>query len=745
VIGRTISHYRVLGKIGEGGMGVVYKAEDTKLKRTVALKFLPPDLTRNPEAKARFIHEAQAASALDHPNICTIHEIDETDEGQVFICMSCYEGETLKEKIKHGPLTLEEAVGIAEFMARGLVKAHASGIVHRDIKPANILVTEDGQVKILDFGLAKLAGQTRLTRTGTTVGTVAYMSPEQARGDEITRRTDIWSLGVVLYEMLTGRLPFKGDYDQAVIYSVLNEHPQPISDLHSGVASELEQLITRALAKDAEERYGQASDILSDLESIKKKIESKAESGIIAGTESAPSVAVLPFVNMSPDPENEYFGDGLAEELINALTQLKGLHVAARTSAFIFRGRETDIREIGKKLGVRAVLEGSVRRAGNRLRVTAQLVSIADGYHMWSRRYDREMDDVFAIQDEITTAIVGQLRVELFGKQKETIVKRYTEDLEAHDLYLKGIYYWNKLTPDGFQRSGECFEKAIEKDPHYALAYAGLAGSHCFGSFWGNLPPRETYPKAREAAKKAIEMDDSIGEAHATLAAIHTFYDWNWEAAEREFNRALELVPGSSYTRLYYSLYLNLRRRHDDAVFQARKAQELDPLSGLCNTHLGHRLWQARRYDEAIEQFQEWLAAEPNDWFAHSHLSSLYLEKSMIKEAIEEINKAVELSDGVPMNVANAVMINYRFGDKDVADRLFQSLKKRAVSEYIQPMCFVYVHLTRGEMDQAFEWIKKACEERDSFLPWHRVSPMDFMHFPNDPRVDELLDRLGLP
>ena len=384
MIGETISHYRILEKLGEGGMGVVYKAEDIKLQRTVAIKFLPPDLARDPEARARFIQEAQAASTLDHPNICTIHEINETAEGQIFICMSYYEGVTLKKKIEHEPLTLEEAIGIAECIVRGLVKAHGNSVVHRDIKPANILVTADGQVKILDFGLAKLAGQKRLTRTGTTVGTVAYMSPEQTRGDAITFSTDIWSLGVVLYEMITGRLPFEGEYEQAVIYSIVNEPPRSIRDLRSDVPFELEQVVIKALAKDPDERYVQASDILSDLGSIKRTIESKAEMEVTAEPEPVPSIAVLPFVNMSPDPENEYFGDGLAEELINALTQLKELHVAARTSAFTFRGRETDIREIGKKLDVSTVLEGSVRRAGNRLRIMAQLINIADGYHLWS-------------------------------------------------------------------------------------------------------------------------------------------------------------------------------------------------------------------------------------------------------------------------------------------------------------------------------------------------------------------------
>ncbi|MEJ2719981.1 MAG: protein kinase [bacterium] len=635
--GQTISHYRLVEKLGEGGMGVVYKAEDTKLKRTVALKFLPPDLTREPDARTRFIQEAQAASALDHPNVCTIHEIGDTEDGQYFISMSYYEGETLKRKIERGPLSLEEVVGIAECIARGLGKAHSSGIVHRDVKPANILVTADGQVKVLDFGLAKLAGQTRLTKTGTTVGTVAYMSPEQTRGDEVTPGTDIWSLGVVMFEMLTGRLPFRGDYEQAIIYSIMNERPQSIRDLRSDVPFELEQVVARALAKDPVERYRQMTDLLAGLGSVRRTMESRTKKEEPTETTLAPSIAVLPFVNMSSDPENEYFGDGLAEELINALTKLKGLRVAARTSAFTFRGGEADIKEIGKKLDVGSVLEGSVRKAGNRLRITAQLVNIADGYHLWSERYDREMDDIFAIQDEITAAIVEQLKIELIGKKKETIVKRYTESLEAYDHYLKGIYYWNKLTPGGFERSIECFEKAIEEDPHYALAYAGAADSRWLSSFWGNLPPRQTYPKAREAARKAIEIDETIGEAHASLGAVHTFYDWDWEAAEREFIRALELVPTSPYTRIYYSLYLNLMRRHDDAVAQAKKGRELDPLSGFCNTHFAHRLWQARRYDEAIAEFQEWIEIEPNDWFSHNHLSQLYLEKSMIKEAIAEM------------------------------------------------------------------------------------------------------------
>ena len=406
MIGQTISHYRILEKLGEGGMGVVYKAQDTKLKRTVALKFLPPEYTRDADAKARFIHEAQAASALQHNNICTIHDIDGTDDGRLFIVMDCYEGEPLKEKIARGPMKLEEAVEIAVQVASGLSKAHEKGIVHRDIKPGNVIITTDGIAKIVDFGLAKLAGQTMITKAGKTLGTVAYMSPEQARGEKVDHRTDIWSLGVVLYEMLTGRLPFRGEHEAAMLYSVVHEEPQPISSFRSDLPPDIESNITKMLQKDPGKRFQHIRELLAQLDTMKKTNETKVGKAL-------PSIAVLPFVNMSPDPENEYFSDGLAEELINALSKLVGLRVTARTSAFRFRGKDLDIREIGKQLNASTVLEGSVRKAGNRLRITAQLINVADGYHLWSEKYDRELEDVFIIQDEISLAIVEKLKLAL--------------------------------------------------------------------------------------------------------------------------------------------------------------------------------------------------------------------------------------------------------------------------------------------------------------------------------------------
>ena len=447
MIGQTISHYRILSKLGEGGMGVVYKAHDTKLGREVALKFLPGGLTGDPRARERFIYEAKAASGIDHPNICTIYEIDETDDHRIFIAMACYEGETLKQRIARGPLETGEILDVAIQIARGLARAHEAGIIHRDIKPANIIITTRGEVKIVDFGLSKLLGLAKLTRTGMTVGTAAYMSPEQARGEEIDQRTDIWSLGVVLYEMLTGLCPFRSEYEQALIYSILNEEPAPLGSLRPDIPEEMDQLVQKAMAKVPVERFRYAGELLAELSFLAKRREAESDRLLIGAAKALPSIAVLAFTNLSADKENEYFSDGLAEDIIDALTQVPGLRVMARTSAFAFRGKEADVREIGARLNVEHILEGSVRRSGSRLRVTAQLVKASDGYHVWSQRFDREMTDVFAIQDEISQAIVEKLRLRLSAGRP--LVKRYTENLAAYDLCLKARYHLLKMTQEG--------------------------------------------------------------------------------------------------------------------------------------------------------------------------------------------------------------------------------------------------------------------------------------------------------
>ncbi|UCE17198.1 MAG: protein kinase [Gemmatimonadota bacterium] len=743
MIGETISHYKILEKLGEGGMGMVYKAQDTKLDRTVALKFLPPELTKDLEAKERFIQEAKTASALQHNNVSTIHEIDETADGQMFICMDYYEGESLQEKIERGPLKIEEAIDISSQIAEGLHEAHEKGIVHRDIKSANIMITSKGQAKIMDFGLAKLRGRTKLTKTGTTLGTIAYMSPQQARGEAVDHRTDIWSLGVVLYEMITGQLPFKGDYEQAVIYSILNEDPELLTDFRSVVPAELAQVVEKTLAKEPGERYQSVEELLADLQAIRKIFET-ADAETIPQEKALPSIAVLPFVNMSADPEQEYFCDGMSEELINALTKIENLRVPARTSAFAFKGEKIDVREIGRKLSVSTVLEGSVRKAGNRLRINAQLINVTDGYHLWSERFDREMDDVFAIQDEISLAIIDNLKVRLLGKEKSVILKHHTGDLEAYNLYLKGIYFLRMYTAEGFNKAIEYFKHSLQKDPDYALAYYGLAEVFYAISFWGNVPPNGAYPKAKEYAKKALEIDDTLGEAHAALGLVYTFYDWKWKSAERELNRALKLYPNSAIIHMSYSWFLSLTERHEKAVIEAKYAQDLDPLSGLISAHVGLACIWGSQYDKAIEELQMTLTLTPGFYLAHYYLGLAYGAKSMIEEAIEEFEKAVDLGTGTPWPAMILATNYFQSGRNTQGEKLLKSLKQRLRHEYMPPMGFFYIHLVRGELELALDWLERACKERDSFLPWCRIIPIDSYRIPDDPRFRALLQEARL-
>jgi serine/threonine protein kinase/tetratricopeptide (TPR) repeat protein len=743
MIGQTISHYTILEKLGEGGMGVVYKAEDTKLKRNVALKLLPTSIS-NVAARRRFIHEAQAASSLDHPNICSIHEIDETPDGRMFIVMPCYEGETLQAKIERGLLEVEEMVSIAIQVASGLSKAHEKGIIHRDIKPGNIFVTTDQHVKIIDFGLAKLVGRPRLTKTGTTVGTTAYMSPEQAKGEIVDHRTDIWSLGVVSYEMATGRLPFRGDHEYALMYSILNEEPTPIADLRADVPIELERIINLTLAKIPKERYESARALLIDLKSFEKKIESEVSDGRGSRIQRKPSVAVLPFVNLSTDKEQEYFCDGMSEEIINALTHVTGLHVVARTSVFAFKGRQTDIREIGRKLNVETILEGSVRKAGRRVRITAQLVNIADGYHLWSEKYDRDMEDIFAIQDEIGLAVADKLKVELFGVEKTAILKRHTLDLEAYNLYLKGIYFLRKYTVDGFSKAIDCFERALERDPGYALAYYGLTEVFYVTTYFGNKAPNEAYPRAKSYVKKALELDDTLGEAHAALGLVYAYYDWDWKRAESEMNQGLGLNPNSAMVHMSHSWLLSLTERHNEAIIAARRAQELDPLSNIVNAHVGLACVWGRRYDDAIEELLATLTMEPSFYLAHYYLGLAYRAKSMIKEAIGEFERAVELGSGAPWPAMILAAAYFDSGKKTQGKGLFEELKRRAEHEYVPPMGFFYIQLARGEAEKALDWLKRACAQHDSFLPWCNVIPIQCYRIPDEPRFRELLIKAGL-
>ncbi|MFC1628490.1 protein kinase [Gemmatimonadota bacterium] len=739
MVGKRIRHYRILEKLGEGGMGEVWLAEDTRLKRKVALKFLPARTTSD-EEEDRFLREARTASALDHPNICTIYEIGEAEDGRTYLAMAFYDGLTVKDLITIEPPDLKKTLAIAIQIGTGLARAHREGIIHRDIKSSNVILTSDGIVKIVDFGLAKIRGSAQLTRSGIPVGTAAYMSPEQIRGEGVDHRSDIWAMGVVLYEMLTGQMPFPGESDTAVIYSVLDRTFEPVSNLRDDLPDGLETIIDKAISKDIGQRYGTVEEMVTDLKTVLMGLESGQPVSVAKKT-TAPSIAVMPFKDMSPEQDQEFFCDGMAEEIINALTQVESLPVVARTSAFSFKDREIDIREIGKQLNVEHVLEGSIRKSGNRLRITAQLVKVSDGYHLWSERFDRDMDDVFVIQDEISLAITEHLKVKLLGSEKMAIVKRHTDDPDAYSRYLKGAHF---LRIQNLPRAAKQFQEALEIDPQYALAMVRLAAVHYSGSFWGITPPDQGYPAAKALVEKAISIDPSLAEAHTAMGFIVTTYDWDWVAAEVAFKQALQLNPNNALTHMYYSLLLTVTGRHTQAIAEARRAQELDPLSDFINDHVGNALYYAGQFDESMEQLLSVLNLDPNNFLAHLHLGNTFRAKGMVEKSIEAYGRSIELSRGTPLAVTLLAATEYQFGDRERAEELFGSLIQRSEKEYIPPSCLYFKHLLRGEEDEALGYLQRAIHERDSFIIWGRVSPIDNEIMFKGPRIEQLMDEAGL-
>jgi len=742
MVGRTISHYKITEKLGAGGMGVVYKAQDLKLDRFVALKFLPPELIRDAEAKARFIREAQAASALEHPNICNIHEIDQTEDGQLFISMAYYEGESLKKKMEgERLLPIDEILEIAIQIAKGLTIAHESNIIHRDLKPANIMITDRGEVKIVDFGLAKLAGQTKLTKEGITLGTIAYMSPEQTRGEPVDHRSDIWQLGVILYEMITGQTPFKGEYDQAVVYSILNEYPPSIFDFRKEIPVELVQEVEKMLVKEPDERYQSVEQLLVDMQVIREKFEAR-DTKTTLKEKILPSIAVLPFANMSADKEQEYFCDGMAEELINALTKIENLHVPARTSAFAFKGEKIDVREIGRKLNVVTVLEGSVRKAENHLRITAQLINVADGFHLWSERFDRELNDVFAIQDEISMAIVDKLKVRLLHGEKQKLVKHYTDNLEAYSLYLKGRYYWNSLTPEGWVKSYECYQQAIVIDPHYALAYLGQSIWHISLGFWGDVHPHEAFPKGRELALKAIELDDTISDAHSCLCIVYWAHDWNRLEAEGEFQKSIESESKEVFGDLNFALFLASGKVFDEALLIVKKIQLLDPFSSLLNTWAASILSYSGKYEESINQFLQIIASDPEPWQPYYNLSVAYIYQNKFDEAISAAEEAVKRSGGATVAKTFLGCAYALAGKREKSREQINDLLGRCSDKYVPSTFFVWLYSTLLEIEEAYVWLEKGVQDHDPWLCFYGIHPRSLLA--SDPRFDKLLKANGL-
>jgi serine/threonine-protein kinase len=743
MIGRTLGHYRIDAELGAGGMGRVYRARDTKLQRDVALKVI----TRSPlddSARARLLQEARAASALNHPHICTIHEVGEMD-GQTFIVMEHVEGRPLSRIVPSGGLSIEEVLRYGVQIADALAHAHGRGIVHRDLKSANVVVTPDGRAKVLDFGLATrrddaVAGpsldevtrsRTSLDEAGVISGTLPYLAPELLRGAPADARSDLWALGVILHELASGSLPFTGQTGFELAAAILRE---PAATLHPRVPAPVRRIIQRCLVKEPAQRYQQASEVRAALEILQSEV-------AVQPAALAPSIAVLPFMDLSPQKDQEYFCDGISEELINAFTKVEGLQVSSRTSSFQFKGATQDIPRIGAQLKVAMVIEGSVRKAGDRLRITAQLIDVTSGFHLWSDRYDREMKDVFAIQDEIALAVVDALRLKILGPGRP-LVKRTTTNLEAYDLYLAGRYHWNKGTIDEVQKGTECFNQAITKDPSYAAAYAALAGCYAALCGWGVVPD-ETLQPARAAAAKALELDETLADAHTALAILRAWHDFDCWDAERHFKRALQLNPHDANAHLFYGSLLGSTGRLDEGLAEMKRSVELEPQAPLFALGLGAAIYYRGEYDQALEVLQHALELDPTSPRVHYYLGCAYIGKGMLPEAVAVLQKVSEVA-GTDKRVIGMLGHCYGLmGRTGEARELLGDLQQLSKPGDLASFSIALIYLGLGEPDRVFEWLDQAYAERASPLRHLKVDPL-FDNIRSDRRFGVLLKRLGL-
>jgi len=748
--GTRLGSYEILAPLGAGGMGEVYRARDHKLKREVAVKVLPEHFAGNPQALARFEREAQAIAHLSHPSILAIHDFGK-DQGITFAVTELLKGETLRSRLGSGCLPVRKAIEYTLEISGGLAAAHEKGIIHRDVKPENIFLTSDGHVKILDFGLAKSVpasasdeGPTRTLQTepGAVMGTVGYMSPEQVRATSVDHRTDIFSLGAILYEMLSGRRAFKGDTAADTMSAILKEDPQELSEINSGVSPILDALVRRCLEKNPGERFQSARDLGFALQSIcaEKRDSGAARAAHISEEPEKPSIAVLPFANMSPDPEQEYFCEGMAEEIINALTKIEGLRVAARMSAFQFKGGLQDARLVGDALKVKMLLEGSVRAAGNRLRVTAQLIKVEDGYHIWSERYDRDLEDVFAIQDEIAANIVNALRLKL-GRQDLPRTKRPTYNLEAYHLYLRGKHFWHHRQPEMQRRALESYQQAREKDPTYALAQAGIAWINCIMAIYGLIRPDLARAAAKTATERALSLDDGCADVLIASWGLGLFFDWDWEA-ERALRRALDLEPNNIDARCFHSLHLWFMGRHEEAWHEAKLAQESDPLSTYANSLAGWALLASGQNEEAVPELQKALDIDPDYVLALTLLAGAHMRSSKYEQAISVLERVISITRRSPFYIAWLGWAYGTAGRSDEARAMLNELKKRTEREYVSPLYISWVLSELKEEGDALEWLEKALEVRDPYLFFWRTPVFDSLR--SDPRFDGLLRRFNL-
>ncbi len=792
----SIAHYKVLQRLGAGGMGIVYLALDTKLGRKVALKLLPAEFSRDEERLNRFQQEARAISALNHPNILTIYEVGLADIGH-FIATEYVEGETLRQACARSRPDLSRTLDIGIQVSEALAAAHEAGIVHRDIKPENIMIRRDGYAKVLDFGLAKPVPQKECgeeaptfvgtdTNPGVIMGTVNYMSPEQGRGLRVDPRTDIFSLGIVLYEMIAGRPPFQGATSSDTLAAILLREPPPLDTFSSETPAEFQRILARTLAKSRDDRYPTAGDLMRDLAALKHKLavetemsRSKIQAGLApasasssalhlqahlaSGSAAVPqgsglfiasgrrrkskavdSIAILPLENDSADPNAEYLSDGITESIIDNLAQLPKLRVMARSTVFRYKGRQADPLAIGIELSVRAILTGRVRQLGDNLIVKAELVDVTDGSRLWGEQYRRKFEDIFAVEEEISREISEKLRLKLSGEEKKKLAKRSTESSRAYELYLKGRFHWNKRTGEDLQKSIVFYQQSIAVDPTYALAHVGLAEAHALLAWFAFVlcPPRQAMPQAKASALRALELDGSLAQAHVSLALVRLLFDWDWAGAESEFKQAIELNPNYPTAHHWYPILLTGAGRFDESLFQIGRALELEPMSLMINATRGWILHYARRNQEAIEQFRKTIELDSGFCSAHWLLGYAYEGAGQFGEAIGEFREAMRL-DRTPAVLSSLGHALARAGRADEARAILDDLNRLALQRYVSPESQALVHVGLGENERALEWLERALEERSSYLILLKVDPrLDALR--SDARFERLLKSIRL-